>query len=173
MLLVCILVWLLNCVQGFIVNLCGVCEFCVLLVFNVFGSIDVVELDVVSYGGVDDICELWDCVFYVLVQLWYWVFIVDEVYMVIIVGFNVLFKIVEELFEYLIFIFVIIELEKVLLMIWLCIYYYLFWLLLLCIMWVLFVWICEQEGVVVDDVVYLLVIWVGGGFLWDMFLVLD
>lgn len=124
--LVCILVCCLNCVEGFIDILCGICFSCVEFFCVGGGLFDVVEIDVVSYNGVDDVCDLCECVIFVLSCDCYKIFIFDEVYMVMLQGFNVLFKFVEELLEYVKFIFVMIEFEKVFGMIWFCMYYYLF-----------------------------------------------
>ncbi|MGC2797324.1 MAG: AAA family ATPase, partial [Mycobacterium sp.] len=48
----------LNCEQGPTATPCGVCDSCVGLAPNGPGSIDVVELDAASHGGVDDTREL-------------------------------------------------------------------------------------------------------------------
>lgn len=75
---------------------------------------DVIEIDVVSNNGVDEIRNIRDKVKYVFSEFKYKVYIIDEVYMLIIGVFNVLFKILEELLVYVIFILVIIELYKIL-----------------------------------------------------------
>lgn len=122
------------------------------------GSIDVVELDAASHGGVDDTRELRDRAFYAPVQSRYRVFIVDEAHMVTTAGFNALLKIVEEPPEHLIFIFATTEPEKVLPTIRSRTHHYPFRLLPPRTMRALLARICEQEGVVVDDAVYPLVI---------------
>jgi DNA polymerase-3 subunit gamma/tau len=104
----------LNCAQGPTATPCGVCDSCVALAPNGPGSIDVVELDAASHGGVDDTRELRDRAFYAPAQSRYRVFIVDEAHMVTTAGFNALLKIVEEPPEHLIFIFATTEPEKVL-----------------------------------------------------------
>lgn len=86
----------LNCAQGPTANPCGVCDSCVALAPNAPGSIDVVELDAASHGGVDDTRELRDRAFYAPAQSRYRVFIIDEAHMVTTAGFNALLKIVEE-----------------------------------------------------------------------------
>jgi DNA polymerase-3 subunit gamma/tau len=95
----------LNCEQGPTPTPCGVCDSCQALAPNAPGSIDVVELDAASHGGVDDTRELRDRAFYAPAQSRYRVFIVDEAHMVTTAGFNALLKIVEEPPEHLIFIF--------------------------------------------------------------------
>ncbi|AGL29195.1 DNA polymerase III subunits gamma and tau [Mycobacterium tuberculosis CAS/NITR204] len=163
----------LNCAQGPTANPCGVCESCVSLAPNAPGSIDVVELDAASHGGVDDTRELRDRAFYAPVQSRYRVFIVDEAHMVTTAGFNALLKIVEEPPEYLIFIFATTEPEKVLPTIRSRTHHYPFRLLPPRTMRALLARICEQEGVVVDDAVYPLVIRAGGGSPRDTLSVLD
>ncbi len=163
----------LNCVQGPTANPCGVCDSCIALAPNAPGSIDVVELDAASHGGVDDTRELRDRAFYAPAQSRYRVFIVDEAHMVTTAGFNALLKIVEEPPEHLIFIFATTEPEKVLPTIRSRTHHYPFRLLPPRTMRALIGRICEQEGVVVDDAVYPLVIRAGGGSPRDTLSVLD
>lgn len=163
----------LNCAQGPTATPCGVCESCVALAPNAPGSIDVVELDAASHGGVDDTRELRDRAFYAPAQSRYRVFIVDEAHMVTTAGFNALLKIVEEPPEHLIFIFATTEPEKVLPTIRSRTHHYPFRLLPPKTMRALIGRICEQEGVVVDDAVYPLVIRAGGGSPRDTLSVLD
>jgi DNA polymerase-3 subunit gamma/tau len=163
----------LNCVQGPTPTPCGVCESCVALAPNGPGSIDVVELDAASHGGVDDTRELRDRAFYAPAQSRYRVFIVDEAHMVTTAGFNALLKIVEEPPEHLIFVFATTEPEKVLPTIRSRTHHYPFRLLPPRTMRALIERICRQEGVVVDDAVYPLVIRAGGGSPRDTLSVLD
>ncbi len=163
----------LNCAQGPTATPCGVCESCVSLAPNAPGSIDVVELDAASHGGVDDTRELRDRAFYAPAQSRYRVFIVDEAHMVTTAGFNALLKIVEEPPEHLIFIFATTEPEKVLPTIRSRTHHYPFRLLPPRTMRALIGRICEQEGVVIDDAVYPLVIRAGGGSPRDTLSVLD
>src|SRR6201999_3023580 len=111
------------------------------------GSIDVVELDAASHGGVDDTRELRDRAFYAPAQSRYRVFIIDEAHMVTTAGFNALLKIVEEPPEHLIFIFATTEPEKVLPTIRSRTHHYPFRLLPPKTMRALIGRICEQEGV--------------------------
>jgi DNA polymerase III subunit gamma/tau len=163
----------LNCLQGPTSHPCGVCNSCTALAPNAPGSIDVVELDAASHGGVDDTRELRDRAFYAPAQSRYRVFIVDEAHMVTTAGFNALLKIVEEPPEHLIFIFATTEPEKVLPTIRSRTHHYPFRLLPPRTMRALIGRICEQEGVVVDDAVYPLVIRAGGGSPRDTLSVLD
>jgi DNA polymerase III subunit gamma/tau len=163
----------LNCAQGPTANPCGICDSCQALAPNAPGSIDVVELDAASHGGVDDTRELRDRAFYAPAQSRYRVFIVDEAHMVTTAGFNALLKIVEEPPEHLIFIFATTEPEKVLPTIRSRTHHYPFRLLPPRTMRSLIGRICEQEGVQVDDAVYPLVIRAGGGSPRDTLSVLD
>ena len=103
----------LNCVEGPTPDPCGVCPSCVALAPEGPGSIDVVELDAASHGGVDDTRDLRDRAFYMPAESRYRVFIIDEAHMVSPQGFNALLKIVEEPPEHLVFIFATTEPEKV------------------------------------------------------------
>ncbi|WP_375482761.1 DNA polymerase III subunits gamma/tau [uncultured Mycobacterium sp.] len=163
----------LNCAQGPTATPCGVCESCVALAPNGPGSIDVVELDAASHGGVDDTRELRDRAFYAPAQSRYRVFIVDEAHMVTTAGFNALLKIVEEPPEHLIFVFATTEPEKVLPTIRSRTHHYPFRLLPPRTMRALLERICQQEGVTIDDAVYPLVIRAGGGSPRDTLSVLD
>jgi DNA polymerase-3 subunit gamma/tau len=163
----------LNCVQGPTATPCGICESCVALAPNGPGSIDVVELDAASHGGVDDTRELRDRAFYAPAQSRYRIFIVDEAHMVTTAGFNALLKIVEEPPEHLIFVFATTEPEKVLPTIRSRTHHYPFRLLPPRTMRELIERICSQEGVVADEAVYPLVIRAGGGSPRDTLSVLD
>ncbi len=163
----------LNCAQGPTATPCGVCESCVALAPNGPGSIDVVELDAASHGGVDDTRELRDRAFYAPAQSRYRVFIIDEAHMVTTAGFNALLKIVEEPPEHLIFIFATTEPEKVLPTIRSRTHHYPFRLLPPRTMRALIERICAQERVVADEAVFPLVIRAGGGSPRDTLSVLD
>ena len=163
----------LNCVQGPTPTPCGVCDSCTALAPNGPGSIDVIELDAASHGGVDDTRDLRDRAFYAPAHSRYRVFIIDEAHMVTTAGFNALLKIVEEPPEHLIFVFATTEPEKVLPTIRSRTHHYPFRLLSPRTMRELIGRICEQEGVNVDDAVYPLVIRAGGGSPRDTLSVLD
>jgi DNA polymerase III subunit gamma/tau len=163
----------LNCEQGPTPTPCGVCDSCVALAPNGPGSVDVVELDAASHGGVDDTRELRDRAFYAPAQSRYRIFIVDEAHMVTTAGFNALLKIVEEPPEHLIFVFATTEPEKVLPTIRSRTHHYPFRLLAPRTMRSLLEHICASEDVTVDDAVYPLVIRAGGGSPRDTLSVLD
>jgi DNA polymerase III subunit gamma/tau len=163
----------LNCEQGPTSTPCGVCDSCVALAPNGPGSVDVVELDAASHGGVDDTRELRDRAFYAPAQSRYRIFIIDEAHMVTTAGFNALLKIVEEPPDHLIFVFATTEPEKVLPTIRSRTHHYPFRLLAPRTMRSLLERICSQEDVTVDDAVYPLVIRAGGGSPRDTLSVLD
>jgi len=163
----------LNCEQGPTPTPCGVCDSCVALAPNGPGSVDVVELDAASHGGVDDTRELRDRAFYAPAQSRYRIFIVDEAHMVTTAGFNALLKIVEEPPDHLIFIFATTEPEKVLPTIRSRTHHYPFRLLAPRTMRSLIERICQSEDVEIDDAVFPLVIRAGGGSPRDTLSVLD
>lgn len=163
----------LNCDQGPTPTPCGVCDSCVALAPTGPGSVDVVELDAASHGGVDDTRELRDRAFYAPAQSRYRIFIIDEAHMVTTAGFNALLKIVEEPPDHLIFVFATTEPEKVLPTIRSRTHHYPFRLLAPRIMRTLLERICASENVTVDDAVYPLVIRAGGGSPRDTLSVLD
>ncbi len=163
----------LNCEQGPTPNPCGVCDSCMALASSGGGSVDVVELDAASHGGVDDTRELRDRAFYAPAQSRYRIFIVDEAHMVTTAGFNALLKIVEEPPEHLIFVFATTEPEKVLPTIRSRTHHYPFRLLAPRTMRGLIETILAAEDVQVDDAVFPLVIRAGGGSPRDTLSVLD
>jgi DNA polymerase-3 subunit gamma/tau len=163
----------LNCVQGPTPDPCGVCDSCIALAPEGPGSIDVVELDAASHGGVDDARELRDRAFYAPAESLYRVFIVDEAHMVTTQGFNALLKIVEEPPEHLVFIFATTEPDKVLPTIRSRTHHYPFRLIPPGTLRSLLERICADEGVIVAPAVYPLVIRAGGGSARDSLSVLD
>ncbi|MDQ3579134.1 MAG: DNA polymerase III subunit gamma/tau, partial [Actinomycetota bacterium] len=163
----------LNCVRGPTDEPCAVCDSCVGLAPNGPGTVDVIELDAASHGGVDDTRELRDKAFYAPAQSRYRVFIVDEAHMVTTQGFNALLKIVEEPPEHLIFIFATTEPEKVLPTIRSRTHHYPFRLIPPGAMHDLLERNCAAEGAMVEPAVFPLVIRAGGGSARDTQSVLD
>ncbi|MGB8650975.1 MAG: DNA polymerase III subunit gamma and tau, partial [Mycobacteriales bacterium] len=104
----------LNCEKGPTPDPCGVCDSCVALAPNGPGSLDVVEIDAASHGGVDDARDLRERAFYAPVSSPFKIYIIDEAHMVSREGFNALLKLVEEPPDFLRFIFATTEPEKVL-----------------------------------------------------------
>src|SRR6201994_636879 len=103
----------LNCEQGPTPDPCGVCASCVALAPAGPGSIDVIEIDAASHGGVDDARDLRERAFYAPVAGRFKVYIIDEAHMVTREGFNALLKLVEEPPPHLKFVFATTEPEKV------------------------------------------------------------
>jgi DNA polymerase-3 subunit gamma/tau len=163
----------LNCAQGPTPDPCGVCSSCVALAPEGPGSIDVVELDAASHGGVDDARDLRDRAFYAPAESRYRVFIIDEAHMVTTQGFNALLKIVEEPPEHLVFVFATTEPEKVLATIRSRTHHYPFRLLPPSTMRGLLEQVCAVEAVTIEPAVYPLVIRAGGGSARDSLSVLD
>ncbi|MGA9694390.1 MAG: DNA polymerase III subunit gamma and tau, partial [Pseudonocardiaceae bacterium] len=163
----------LNCEQGPTPDPCGTCPSCIALAPEGPGSIDVVELDAASHGGVDDARDLRDRAFYAPAESRYRVFIIDEAHMVTTQGFNALLKIVEEPPEHLVFVFATTEPEKVLATIRSRTHHYPFRLLPPSTMRRLLEQVCAQEGVTIEPAIYPLVIRAGGGSARDSLSVLD
>ncbi|MGH3792631.1 MAG: DNA polymerase III subunit gamma and tau, partial [Pseudonocardiaceae bacterium] len=163
----------LNCVQGPTPDPCGVCPSCIALAPEGAGSLDVVELDAASHGGVDDARDLRDRAFYAPAESRYRVFIIDEAHMVTTQGFNALLKIVEEPPAHLVFVFATTEPEKVLATIRSRTHHYPFRLLPPSTMRGLLEQVCAREGVTIESTVYPLVIRAGGGSARDSLSVLD
>ncbi|WP_338897371.1 DNA polymerase III subunit gamma and tau [Streptomyces sp. TG1A-60] len=103
----------LNCEQGPTPTPCGECQSCQDLARNGPGSIDVIEIDAASHGGVDDARELREKAFFGPASSRYKIYIIDEAHMVTSAGFNALLKVVEEPPAHLKFIFATTEPEKV------------------------------------------------------------
>ncbi len=103
----------LNCEQGPTPDPCGICASCVALAPAGPGSIDVIEIDAASHGGVDDARDLRERAFYAPVSGRFKIYIIDEAHMVTREGFNALLKLVEEPPPHLKFVFATTEPEKV------------------------------------------------------------
>ncbi|HEU4336324.1 MAG TPA: DNA polymerase III subunit gamma and tau, partial [Nocardioides sp.] len=104
----------LNCARAPIADPCGDCDSCRDLARGGPGSIDVIEIDAASHGGVDDARDLREKAFFAPVRDRYKVYIIDEAHMVTTQGFNALLKLVEEPPPHLRFIFATTEPDKVL-----------------------------------------------------------
>ena len=92
---------------------CGECQSCRDLARGGSGSIDVIEIDAASHGGVDDARDLRERAFFSPVSSRYKIYIVDEAHMVTTAGFNALLKLVEEPPPHVKFIFATTEPDKV------------------------------------------------------------
>ena len=163
----------LNCVHGPTSTPCGECPSCVALAPGGSGNLDVMELDAASHGGVEDMRDLRERALFAPAESRYRVFIIDEAHMVSAAGNNALLKIVEEPPEHLIFIFATTEPEKILPTIRSRTHNYPFRLLAPAAMRQLLERVVAEEGVVVDENVYPLVIRAGGGSPRDTLSILD
>jgi DNA polymerase III subunit gamma/tau len=84
----------INCEQGPTPSPCNVCEHCTSIADG--SSVDVIELDMASHGGVDDARELRDRALYAPARARRKVYILDEVHMASTAAFNALLKLIEE-----------------------------------------------------------------------------
>jgi DNA polymerase-3 subunit gamma/tau len=163
----------LNCVNGPTPDPCGVCDSCVALAPSGPGSIDVIEIDAASHGGVDDARELRERAFYTPVSGRFKIYIIDEAHMVTQQGFNALLKLVEEPPPHLKFIFATTEPEKVIPTIRSRTHHYPFRLVPPSILRELMQDILRAEGVAFEDAVLPLVARAGAGSVRDSLSVLD
>jgi DNA polymerase III subunit gamma/tau len=163
----------LNCVNGPTPDPCGVCESCVALAPAGPGSIDVIEIDAASHGGVDDARDLRERAFYAPVSGRYKVYIIDEAHMVTSQGFNALLKLVEEPPSHLKFIFATTEPDKVIATIRSRTHHYPFRLMPPSVMSGLLTDILNEEGVSFEPSVIPLVVQAGGGSARDSLSILD
>ena len=140
----------LNCEQGPTPEPCGTCRSCIDLAPNGPGSIDVIELDAASHGGVDDTRELRERAMFAPVASRYKVYIVDEAHMVTNAGFNALLKLVEEPPDHVRFIFATTEADKVIPTIRSRTFNYAFRLVPTRVLQQHLAHVCEEEGVSAD-----------------------
>jgi len=162
----------LNCEVGPTPDPCGTCQSCVDLAANGPGSIDVIELDAASHGGVDDTRELRERAMFAPAASRYKVYIIDEAHMVTTQGFNALLKLVEEPPEHVRFIFATTEAEKVLPTIRSRTHNYTFRLVPIKILQEHLVSVCEQEGVPAEPAALALIARAGAGSVRDSLSVL-
>ena len=163
----------LNCAEGPTDTPCGKCPSCVELARGGSGSLDVIEIDAASHGGVDDARDLRERATYAPVRDRYKIFIIDEAHMVTSAGFNALLKIVEEPPEHIKFIFATTEPDKVIGTIRSRTHHYPFRLVPPEPLTAYLELLCGQENVAVAPGVLSLVIRAGGGSVRDSLSVLD
>lgn len=163
----------LNCAQGPTPTPCGECDSCVALARGGSGSVDVIEIDAASHGGVDDARDLRERASYGPAQSRYKIYIIDEAHMVTPQGFNALLKIVEEPPEHVKFVFATTEPEKVIGTIRSRTHHYPFRLVPPGLLSDYMQGLCDQEGVRVEPGVLSFVTRAGGGSVRDSLSVLD
>ncbi|MFE6369825.1 DNA polymerase III subunit gamma and tau, partial [Streptomyces sp. NPDC057833] len=163
----------LNCEQGPTPTPCGECQSCQDLARNGPGSIDVIEIDAASHGGVDDARDLREKAFFGPARSRYKIYIIDEAHMVTSAGFNALLKVVEEPPEHLKFIFATTEPEKVIGTIRSRTHHYPFRLVPPGTLREYLAEVCRKEDIPVADGVLPLVVRAGGGSVRDSMSVMD
>jgi DNA polymerase III subunit gamma/tau len=163
----------LNCEQGPTPEPCGVCISCKSLANDGGGSIDVLEIDAASHGGVDDARELREKAFFAPANSRFKIYVIDEAHMVSSAGFNALLKLVEEPPDYVKFIFATTEPDKVLGTIRSRTHHYPFRLIPPATLRPYLQQLTEAEGVKVEPAVFPLVTKAGGGSARDSLSVLD
>ncbi|WP_074995409.1 DNA polymerase III subunit gamma and tau [Streptomyces prasinopilosus] len=163
----------LNCEQGPTPTPCGQCQSCQDLARNGPGSIDVIEIDAASHGGVDDARDLREKAFFGPAHSRYKIYIIDEAHMVSPQGFNALLKVVEEPPEHLKFIFATTEPEKVIGTIRSRTHHYPFRLVPPGVLRDYLGEVCGRENSPVEDGVLPLVVRAGAGSVRDSMSVMD
>ena len=163
----------LNCEQGPTATPCGTCDSCVALARGGSGTVDVIEIDAASHGGVDDARDLRERASYGPAQSRYKIYIIDEAHMVTPQGFNALLKIVEEPPEHVKFVFATTEPEKVIGTIRSRTHHYPFRLVPPARLHSYMEELCVREGVAVAPGVLSFVVRAGGGSVRDSLSVLD
>ncbi|MFJ9244137.1 DNA polymerase III subunit gamma and tau [Streptomyces sp. NPDC101776] len=163
----------LNCEKGPTPTPCGECLSCTDLARNGPGSIDVIEIDAASHGGVDDARELREKAFFGPASSRYKIYIIDEAHMVTPAGFNALLKVVEEPPEHLKFIFATTEPEKVIGTIRSRTHHYPFRLVPPSTLRDYLGQVCGQEDIPVEEGVLPLVVRAGAGSVRDSMSVMD
>ena len=163
----------LNCDLAPVADPCGECDSCRDLARGGPGSIDVIEIDAASHGGVDDARDLREKAFFAPVRSRYKVYIIDEAHMVSTQGFNALLKLVEEPPEHLRFIFATTEPEKVIPTIRSRTHHYPFRLIPPRLLSAYLSELCEKEGVTIEAAALPLVVRAGAGSARDTLSVLD
>lgn len=167
----------LNCVENTpehpIDTPCGKCPSCIELSRDCNGSLDVVEIDAASHGGVDAARDLRERATFTPTRDRYKIFIIDEAHMVTKEGFNALLKVVEEPPPHIKFVFATTEPDKVLGTIRSRTHHYPFRLVSPSVLGPYLQDVCAQEGVTLGDGILQLVLRAGGGSVRDSLSVLD
>jgi DNA polymerase-3 subunit gamma/tau len=163
----------LNCEKAPVADPCGACQSCEALARGGPGSIDVIEIDAASHGGVDDARDLRERAFFAPVSSRYKVYVIDEAHMVTAQGFNALLKLVEEPPPHLKFIFATTEPDKVIGTIRSRTHHYPFRLIPPRVLAEYLTQLGELEGVTIEPAALPLVVRAGAGSARDTLSVLD
>jgi DNA polymerase III subunit gamma/tau len=163
----------LNCEKGPAAEPCGVCDSCVALARGGAGTVDVIEIDAASHGGVDDARDLREKASFGPASSRFKIYIIDEAHMVTTQGFNALLKIVEEPPPHVKFIFATTEPDKVIGTIRSRTHHYPFRLVPPATVQDYLARLCVEEGIEVGKGVLPLVVRAGAGSMRDALSVLD
>ena len=163
----------LNCEQGPTPDPCGTCASCVALAPSGPGSIDVIEIDAASHGGIDDARDLRERAFYSPVSARYKIYIIVVAHIVTGGGFNALLKLVEEPPPHLKFVFATTEPEKVIPTIRSRTHHYPFRLVPPAVLKELLEEILRSEGLRFEPAILPVVIRAGAGSVRDSLSILD
>ena len=163
----------MNCEKAPVAEPCGECQSCKDLARGGPGSIDVIEIDAASHGGVDDARDLRERAFFAPVSSRFKVYIIDEAHMVSPQGFNALLKLVEEPPPHLKFIFATTEPDKVIGTIKSRTHHYPFRLVPPKILGDYLMELCTAEGAKLEATALPLVVRAGQGSVRDTLSVLD
>ena len=163
----------MNCVQGPTEEPCGECDSCRELATGGPGSVDVIEIDAASHGGVDDARELREQATFQPMRDRFKIYIIDEAHMVTTQGFNALLKIVEEPPEHVRFVFATTEPDKVIGTVRSRTHHYPFRLIPPRVLSAYLADLCEREKVTVEPAALPLIVRAGAGSARDTLSVLD
>ncbi|CAN5228738.1 hypothetical protein BH24ACT12_BH24ACT12_03020 [soil metagenome] len=163
----------MNCAQAPVPEPCGRCESCRDLARGGPGSIDVIEIDAASHGGVEDARDLREKAFFSPVTSRYKIYVIDEAHMVTPQGFNALLKLVEEPPPHLKFVFATTEPDKVIGTIRSRTHHYPFRLVPPRVLSEYLDDLCRLEDVRIEPTALPLVVRAGGGSVRDTLSILD
>jgi len=163
----------LNCEKFPVAEPCGQCQSCRDLARGGPGSLDVIEIDAASHGGVDDTRDLRERATFAPMTSRFKVYVIDEAHMVSPQGFNALLKVVEEPPPHVKFIFATTEPDKVIGTIRSRTHHYPFRLLPPRLLGDYLRQICASEGVTIEPQAIPLVVRAGAGSVRDSLSVLD
>lgn len=141
----------LNCEQGPTSTPCGACRSCIDLAPNGPGSVDVLEIDAATHGGVDEARDLRERAVFAPAQSRYRVYIIDEAHQLSNAAANALLKLIEEPPAHLKFVFATTEPDKIIGTIRSRTHHYPFRLIPARVLQQHLAWVCEQEGIAYEE----------------------
>jgi DNA polymerase-3 subunit gamma/tau len=161
----------LNCVNGPVIQPCGVCSSCVEIASG--GAVDVIEIDAASNRGINEMRELRENVRYRPARDRYKVFIIDEAHQITNEAFNALLKTLEEPPEWAVFVLCTTESHKIPTTIASRCQQFSFRSVDFDELIARMQWICEQEGIQADADVLAVLAQAGEGSVRDSLSALD